>query len=208
MSTISDALKKAQEQRSAGRVGQWPAEGGASRMIGKQAVPKDRSQLKAALISIFATVFVFSVALMIVFRPAGLQFRKSSPAAQVSAVAAKVPPAPDPATPPAAAPPVVLPQPTAQAPKIQPPAVLSGPVVAETKPVDAASVPREPAPRPPPANVPTLSGIFYSEQNPIAIINGASLKEGETIGVWQVVKIRLESVTVRADEQDVEIRMK
>ena len=206
MSTISDALKKAQEQRSAGRAGQWPAEGGASRATGGQAVPRDRGQLRAALISIFATVFVFSIALLIVFRPSGLQFRKSPQAAQVSAVAAKAPPAPASAP---AAPPVALPPPTAQTPTTIPPsASLPGPVVAETKPADAGSVPREPAPRPPPVNVPALSGIFYSEQNPIAIVNGASLKEGETIGVWQVVKIRLESVTVRADGQDVEIRMK
>ncbi len=65
----------------------------------------------------------------------------------------------------------------------------------------------EKAPLPPPGPLPILSGTFYSTQNPVAIINGASLKEGETVGAYQVIKILPRSVTLKSSGGEIELRL-
>jgi hypothetical protein len=65
----------------------------------------------------------------------------------------------------------------------------------------------EKASLPPPGPLPVLSGTFYSTQNPVAIINGSSLKEGETVGAYQVIKILPRSVILKSSAGDIELRL-
>ncbi len=59
-----------------------------------------------------------------------------------------------------------------------------------------------------PVEVPhKLVGIFYSEKNPVAIIDNLTLKEGETIGAYRVAKIQSESVTLRSGRREVVLRL-
>lgn len=104
------------------------------------------------------------------------------------------------------------------------PIVASKPEIANSNPATHASLPVEvavsqprtsepvvsqPAPsKVPRADIPILGGTFYSEKNPVAIINGSAMKEGETIGAYQVVKILPYSVKLKCDGEDVEIRLK
>jgi len=57
-------------------------------------------------------------------------------------------------------------------------------------------------------DTPVLGGIFYSVKNPVAIINGSALKEGEMAGAYRVVKILAYSVTLECDGEEVELRLK
>jgi hypothetical protein len=60
---------------------------------------------------------------------------------------------------------------------------------------------------PPQEALPVLSGTFYAEQNPVAIINGFSLKEGETVGAYRVVKILPRSVILKSSAGEIELRL-
>ena len=82
-------------------------------------------------------------------------------------------------------------------------ALLAVDAVAETNRVEEAVA--ESGPMPP---EPKLVGIFYSEKNPVAIINGFSLKEGETVGGYVVVKIMEESVTLKAGGREIVLRLR
>ncbi len=55
---------------------------------------------------------------------------------------------------------------------------------------------------------PKLVGIFYSDTNPVAIINGMSVKEGESVGGYVVVKIMAEAVILKARNQEITLRMR
>jgi hypothetical protein len=57
-------------------------------------------------------------------------------------------------------------------------------------------------------DIPVLGGIFYSAKNPVAILNGSAMKEGEMVGAYQVVKIQAYSVTLNCEGEDVELRLK
>jgi hypothetical protein len=75
--------------------------------------------------------------------------------------------------------------------------------------VDLPAAP--PAPVPPKVAeepLPVLSGTFYSEQNPVAIIDGFALKEGETHGAFRVVKILPRGVILESGAGQVELRLK
>lgn len=91
---------------------------------------------------------------------------------------------------------------------------LTGPVV---PPVNVAApqpapieipVSQPASPKPPRTDVPVLAGTFYSEKNPVAIINGSALKEGETVGAYQIVKILPQSVKLKCDGEEIELRLK
>lgn len=56
-------------------------------------------------------------------------------------------------------------------------------------------------------DIPVLKGIFYSEKNPVAIINGTVMKEGERIGAYYVVKISAYSVMLGCDGEEFELRL-
>lgn len=45
-------------------------------------------------------------------------------------------------------------------------------------------------------------------QDPVAIINGSALKEGEMAGPYRVVKILAYSVTLECEGEEVELRLK
>ena len=55
---------------------------------------------------------------------------------------------------------------------------------------------------------PKLVGIFYSEKNPVAIIDGFSITEGETVSGYVVVKIQAESVILKAGGQEIVLRLR
>ncbi|MEI8140462.1 MAG: hypothetical protein WCI03_11425 [bacterium] len=57
-------------------------------------------------------------------------------------------------------------------------------------------------------DVPVLGGTFYSEKNPVAIISGSAMKEGEMVGAYQVVRILPESVTLKCDGEEIVLRLK
>lgn len=57
-------------------------------------------------------------------------------------------------------------------------------------------------------DLPALGGIFYSEKNPVAIINGSSMMEGEKAGRFLIVKIGVYSVTLKDEHGEFEIRLK
>ncbi|MEI6788983.1 MAG: hypothetical protein WCL49_10955 [bacterium] len=106
------------------------------------------------------------------------------------------------------------PQPSPAAPKFSPSPLEEegggeGRVTVEPVAVKAPPLPLPlplPSP-PPPAPLPILSGTFYSTQNPVAIINGSSLKEGETVGAYQVIKILPRSVILKSSAGDIELRL-
>jgi hypothetical protein len=75
--------------------------------------------------------------------------------------------------------------------------------------------PAAPTPPPParvsraaPADLPVLNGTLYSPKNPVAIINGSALKEGEMVGAYEVVRIQATSVTLRSNGQDYVLRLR
>jgi hypothetical protein len=73
----------------------------------------------------------------------------------------------------------------------------------------AAEVVEDPVMVPEPAGpMPKLVGIFYSEKNPVAIIDGFSMKEGETVGGYVVEKILSESVVLKTGVREIVLRMK
>lgn len=53
----------------------------------------------------------------------------------------------------------------------------------------------------------TLSGIFYDAKQPLAIINGAIVAEGQMVGTKQVIKINKEEVILK-DHEGREYRLK
>jgi hypothetical protein len=59
-----------------------------------------------------------------------------------------------------------------------------------------------------PGPLPVLSGTFYSPKNPVAIVNGESVKVGETVGNYQVIEILAESVRLSCDGEEVVIKLK
>lgn len=107
-------------------------------------------------------------------------------------------------------PPVAATTPVAIAVVPAPAAPVAAPVVV-TQAVPVAVAPVVPAPvRPvvPPANLPVLNGIFYSEQNPVAMINGSALKEGEDIDGYTVVRILSRGVILKSREGEFELKVK
>lgn len=70
------------------------------------------------------------------------------------------------------------------------------------------ALPQEPAPPREPLAVPVLSAIFYAPKNPLAIINGESVKVGELVGGWKVLEILAESVRLEGDGGERVIKLK
>jgi hypothetical protein len=92
------------------------------------------------------------------------------------------------------------------------PGASGGPAVA---PVPTPIATASPAPlspprtsRPVPADLPVLNGTLYSARNPVAIINGSALKEGEMVGGYEVVRIQPTTVTVRSNGREYVLRLK
>jgi hypothetical protein len=79
--------------------------------------------------------------------------------------------------------------------------------VAETQAVTPV-VPPEAIPHRSPQAAPTLSAIFYSPKNPLAIINGESVMIGESVGGWKVLEILEESVRLQGDSGESVVKLK
>ncbi|MEI6149831.1 MAG: hypothetical protein WCS01_12080 [bacterium] len=224
MSTISDALKKAQTQRTAGP----PAVRTPPVPAGPENVPPPPGQappgrMYPVLVGLLAVVALF-LALQL-WRP----HKGSRPEVSEKQEGAPVRPVPAamgpmvsalPEGPVQALVPGVMTQTVVKAwentatPPV--PEVKAGglPVVTqleagatETIKPPPEAPPKTPAKRPP-LSVPVLNGTFYSPRNPVAIINGESIKVGETVGGYQVLEIREESVKLGYDGEEFVIKLK
>ena len=89
------------------------------------------------------------------------------------------------------------------------PCANTGMVKTVTAESDTTEVPIPKAERKPlPADAPVLTGTFYSPQNPVAIINGMSLKEGEMVATYELVRILPKSVTLRRNGEEIVLEIK
>lgn len=207
MSTISEALKKAQKRRLENGPGQdrpaahdapVPRSGQDDRR--PEAVP---DAANAPLTGIIVAVLVVCLVCFIAWSrwPHGavktpsetFQMAHPQPAAPAAPVAVVVPEAA----------PAVVPVPAA-------PVTAAVVVVTQAVPVAAAPVVAPPPAKPvaPPANLPVLNGVFYSEQNPVAMLNGSALKEGEDIDGYKVVRILARGVILKSQEGEFELKVK
>lgn len=198
MSTISEALKKAQKRRlengpghemPAGHDAPVPRDG----HDGRDPVPASgaaNSPLTGIIVVVLGLCLVFFI----------VWSRWPLGGGSASSETFQMAPAP----PVAPAEPVVA--------GVVPKAVSPGTApVLVTRPVPVVAVPVVSTPgKPvvPPANLPVLNGVFYSEQNPVAMINGSALKEGEDIDGYKVVRILARSVILKSQEGEFELRVK
>ncbi|MEI6563462.1 MAG: hypothetical protein WCO42_04040 [bacterium] len=190
MSTISNALKKAQIQRMAdmpdsgiphGRNWSKAPDEDDKPVVAK----KTNHTLVVSVVVAFMLAAIFCVMLLsAVSKNRETQTLASHPDVQ----------------------PVVTPKAVAPPPS-PPPKVDVAPVTTIVSEV-VAPVPQPARVKPQPTDLPTLNGTFYSERNPVAIINGFSLKEGETVGQYQVVKILPQSVILKSNGDEFEIKLK
>jgi hypothetical protein len=240
MSTISDALKKAQKQRASGQSGlnppsqlseakqpvERPAEKFVERSVESSSGPTYR--ILAMLLLAICVLLVFqlwnsrkvgharagvrengqSASLPPTLPPAGPVAKQAQPAAsngagtQAVVTVALTGPAVPAAEAVAAKPPAPV--------KVEPqPAAVNPPAPTVVPPVEPVPVsrPKADAKQPPPAT-PVLSGTFYSPKNPVAIINGESVKVGETVGGYQVLEILAESVRLGCDGDEIVVKLK
>jgi hypothetical protein len=190
MSTISDALKKAQKQRLADPAGVKPPP--VNKLVKASLPPGEASSGRPyPVVWILAVVVGLLLAVSIwVTREGSLQFARLPasvlPPAQPGVVTPRVEPA---GTEIRTA--VVKEAVAAVVPVQAPPAATPAPVAA-----------REPL------VVPVLSAIFFSPRNPLAIINGESVKMGESVGGWKVVEIQAESVRLEGEGGERVVKLK
>lgn len=197
MSTISDALKKVQKQRSGIEPERWRPEPAPMppppvRRLESPPDPARGSPVGGVVVAVVAVVLGVSVVMMRCSRENAA--RAGKVAAAEKPVAASV-----------AARPPEKPAEAVREPAPRPVAEVPG-----EREISREESPPLAAPEPPPEVPPhKLVGIFYSERNPVAILDDFSLKEGETIGSYRVIRIQPESVTLqRAGEREVVLRLK
>ena len=208
MSTISDALKKVQKQRAADGPPRVIREGGNSRESSLPpplpAKPPDKppSRMPDVVTVVFLVVVLFLVGALFVARPWNTGTRRVAEAGRQ--------PNEKPVVVPVAAVPAVTSVSSTPVPSLAPTAAVASvpPVLVKGDAPVAPPPPVVPAPQPPPADLPVLNGTFYSPKNPVAMVNGFAVKEGEHVGAYEIVKIHAESVRVRAKGQDYELRLK
>ena len=205
MSTILDALKKAEESRA----GMERPEGGIHPPAGGSG-----SRRRGLAIAIGTALFLAGVgsALFFVTGPGGVREKRGPAGGENVSAAAVVSPRPESAFPAIAA---ATPSPTV-VPAVSPSATVVLPTGKKTRP-PAAAVPTEappPAPSATPTNTPTvvpaptpppagssfprlhLSGILWDEKEPLAVINDEWVKEGDEIEGAKVLTIEFGGVTV------------
>lgn len=202
MSTISDALRKVQKQRAGEDGGRWHAEPVVNPLPPGRPREDDLPESVAGppvagiVLAVVLLVLGVSVAMMRCSRQgaAPVEVGVGQARAVVPTVPAK---APDQVAVASAAAGVT--SNVADTGGVQVPPQQEGVKMETEVPVET------PAETPPHK----LVGIFYAEKNPVAIIDDFSLKEGETVGSYRVIRIGLESVTLkRAGEQEVVLRLK
>ena len=217
MSTISDALKKAQHRRTAGN----PEPAAPPAAHEDLPHPRGRSSARRApttpnlfLVAVLPAIVV-SVILLCAIRYGLFGPPAKAPAEPDRQVEAPQPPplASTPVVPSSAVAPTEPAQaeaPPASPPKVEapvaPPPVVTPAIATNSEPPVVQAPPR---PATPPAPLPVLTGTFYSEKDPVAIIDGFSLKEGETVGAYRVAKILQTSVVLKSSAGDeFELRLK
>jgi hypothetical protein len=189
MSIIGDALKKAQSQRTVGASAPEAAPVKVDRPVSVERAPQPAPRTSQAFWLVLIAAALIAAGGYYAFRTS--RFDRLKTAANQPTVngatpvaAARTEPSPPPAVVPPAAEPVAAAG-KADATQTQP-NVMSAVPVALPKPIPAAALP-------------ALSGIFYSEKNPVAILDGNSVMEGERVGAYQVVKILPEDVVLQSD---------
>ena len=199
MSTISDALKKAQKQRVAGLSSpapvapEPPPDGGRGHA---HPVPLPLCQSgKPSFLLIFICVAAIVGGLVLYFGR-GVMFSVSRNTDGVTVRVSDIPSAPDPM--PKAMAGVAMTNEGQSAGRVEESVIQATDTVLISPPPPKAIR----------ADIPKLGGIFYSEKNPVAILNGSAMKEGEMIGAFQVVKIAVYSVTLKCDGEDIELRLR
>lgn len=174
MSLINDALKRASEFDK-----NRPGPGPAARPLQPVETARGRQP---------AWMWLFTIsALLLLSASFFWQWRRASHHVAAAPAVLKTPPAPMPATTPAA-PPALTP---ASLPPKAP--VVTAPV---KPPPQLAPTPSAPAFATPwPASL-TLQGIFYSNTHPLALINGKTVAQGDSITGVVVAKIEPRQVTL------------
>ncbi len=194
MSTISDALKKAQKQRAGQEEDRWHAEPLVKPLpeakAGVEPVTEPAGPPVAGMaLALLAVVLVISIVMMRCSR----QAEAPKPEQAVAGKAREVP---------------VVTQTVALAASQSDEPVKAVAMDREQgeEAVKEGGAAQEAEPVVPPHK---LVGIFYADKNPIAIIDDFSLKEGETVGSYRVIRIEPESVTLqRSGEREVVLRLK
>lgn len=213
MSTIGEALRKVQKQRMTGiPAPQDPPHAASHAPHPLSPGPSTRTPV---FLAILIGVLLVSGAVLYLFRGAtfsivvdgrSLPFANTPENPRVSPPESKLT-----ATVPAPA--VTVPVP----PSVAGGTIAATPILTNTPPVVSAESPKqdkEQAAKPLRRNeivrtdLPALGGIFYSDKNPVAIINGSSMMEGEKTGRFLIVKIGVYSVTLKDENGEFEIRLK
>lgn len=196
MSTIGEALRKVQNQRQP---------------VPPPVPPPGASRARPSRAPVYLAIVIGLLALIAV---AALYYvrigdKRDAPGVRAVVTAPPLlplapPPRAEPASPPEVAPGLPPPALTAEAPS-----VASAPAGNATNAAAATPAPpSSPAPAPARRDLPTLGGIFYSQNKPVAMINGSACMEGESVGEFQVVKIGVYSVTLKHPQGEYEIRLK
>ncbi len=190
MSTISDALKKVQKQRGGDPLRVNPPSMNNS---GQSSLPAG----EGSPVKPFPVVWILAVVMGLLLAVSIWVTREGSLQATRLPVSVL---------------PVVLPG--VVTPRVE--SAGSEPRTAVVKQAGAAIEPMQAPPAAPPAPVaarerlaaPVLSAIFYAPKNPLAIINGESVKVGELVGGWKVLEILAESVRLEGDGEERVIKLK
>lgn len=221
MSLVSDALKKARQEAAR----QDAAQRGLPYAVGVVERPKSTSLLVGVIAgSVTGVVLLGVIAYLAGWLGPG---RSEKPVVEVAVTQES----PEPAGVPEPSEPAPAPQPApASAPVVvaaSPPVVTAPPPPAPPPPVEAPStVEPEPAPEPPSetesaepkryvGSVPlpgggavTLNGIAYSEQNPIAVLDGRVVGPGESVQGFVVVAIERKQVKLEGHGQVVYVALR
>lgn len=196
MSTISDALKKVQRQRAGHTPERWRPEP----LVSPPAAPspvEERPSTKgvAPMVGVVLVVVALVIGLSIVMMRFG-----QSEAPQAKGGGQSVRPSAVPAPMKAVAGEQVVALTASNVP--------AGGVADASLPVAGTVSGAVVSVKPPTVPPHKLVGIFYSDHNPVALIDDLSLKEGEAVGRYCVVRILPESVVLKSDEGEVVLRLK
>jgi hypothetical protein len=202
MSTISDALKKVQKQRTPDGLGRRPIGAPPREPSRPDREPSDRAPLVAIGVMLFLVVVFlgFSLGRRYLVREhasAGIPSAIVHTTAVQVVVTQTVPGvASSPVPPPAQGTAMAAPTASVPSPQAAPPG--SNTDTTAVREVEQA----------PPADLPVLKGVFYSERAPVAIINESNFQEGEKVGSYQVVRILPTSVIVTSSGREFTLKLK
>jgi len=199
MSIISEALKKAQEERANKQKQKKSSKEASERIFPEttftiQNVSGEKPAASRILLRVISFVIILALA-----GGAFFYFSRSSSNKEAAPLAKPAEPvitaAPEPAVPR---------EPREKAESVSVPAENASEKIAEVLPPPSEKNVIEPAPR----DLPALSGIMYSASDPKAIINGVMVCEGETIDGFSVRKITAGKVTISYGDDEFELKLR